>query len=106
MDNDLCVSVSVSLSLCVWLCVWLCMCGCVCVCVSVAVCVAVCGCVVVCGCVCGCVCVQIAVLPQAGDKDLLSRKDLPGLSTILILDAVVAKVQVALDNAFSGATVI
>nr|KAG5693182.1 hypothetical protein BaRGS_014072 [Batillaria attramentaria] len=44
---------------------------------------------------------QIATLPVLGHNEILPRKDLPGLSAILILDAVVAKVQVALDDAFT-----
>ena len=48
---------------------------------------------------------QIAVLPLVANKDLLPRKELPGLSTILILDAVVAKVQVALDATFAATSV-
>lgn len=43
----------------------------------------------------------MASLPVITQREVLPRKELPGLSTILILDAVVAKVHVALDDAFS-----
>ena len=48
---------------------------------------------------------QIAVMPLASDGEILDSKDLPGFATIYILDAVVAKVQVALDDWFTKAMV-
>ena len=48
---------------------------------------------------------QIAVMPLASDGEILDSKDLPGLATIYMLDAVVAKVQVALDDWFTKAMV-
>ncbi|XP_067662559.1 E3 ubiquitin-protein ligase UBR4-like [Haliotis asinina] len=44
---------------------------------------------------------QIKNLPIVEQKEILPMKDLPGLSAILMLDAVVAKVEVGLDDAFS-----
>ncbi|KAL8608129.1 hypothetical protein ACOMHN_016584 [Nucella lapillus] len=47
---------------------------------------------------------QAVDLPLVGEKKILARKELPGLSTILILDATIAKVQVVLDDLFSKAS--
>ncbi|XP_076455251.1 E3 ubiquitin-protein ligase UBR4-like isoform X3 [Babylonia areolata] len=45
---------------------------------------------------------QLAVeVPVVVERKMVGRKELPGLSTILILDAAVAKVQVVLDDLFS-----
>jgi hypothetical protein len=45
--------------------------------------------------------VQGASLSCVKRGDLLQRKELPGLSAILILDAMIAKVLVALDSLVS-----
>ncbi len=48
---------------------------------------------------------QIAVMPLASDGEILPPRELPGLATIYMLDAVIAKVQVALDDCFTKAMV-
>ncbi|XP_050389975.2 E3 ubiquitin-protein ligase UBR4 [Patella vulgata] len=44
---------------------------------------------------------QLKQLPEVDKKDILENNKLPGLSSILMLDAIIAKMQVALDNTFS-----
>ncbi|ESP04880.1 hypothetical protein LOTGIDRAFT_156120, partial [Lottia gigantea] len=44
---------------------------------------------------------QLKSLPEVDKKDILTPSQLPGLSSILMLDAVIAKIQVALDTAFN-----
>ena len=48
---------------------------------------------------------QIAVMPLASDGEILPPRELPGLATIYMLDSVIAKVQVALDDCFTRAMV-
>ena len=48
---------------------------------------------------------QIAVMPLSSDGEILDSKDLPGFAAISMLDAVIAKVQVALDDWFTKAMV-
>ncbi|XP_041369615.1 E3 ubiquitin-protein ligase UBR4-like [Gigantopelta aegis] len=45
---------------------------------------------------------QISALPK--ERDILPLSELPGLSSILIMDAVIAKVEVGLDDAFNKAS--
>jgi len=44
---------------------------------------------------------QIAVMPLASGSDILPVRELPSLCAVYILDAVIAKVQVALDDSFT-----
>ncbi len=44
---------------------------------------------------------QIGAMPLAGSGEILAGADLPGVAAVLMLDVVVAKVQVALDDWFS-----
>lgn len=46
---------------------------------------------------------QIANLPVVDRRTVLSTAELPGLSSILMLDAVIAKVQISLDEIFTKA---
>ena len=48
---------------------------------------------------------QIAVMPLSSNGEILDSKELPGLAAIYMLDAVIAKVQVALDDWFTKAMV-
>ena len=48
---------------------------------------------------------QIANLPVVDRRTVLSTAELPGLSSILMLDAVIAKVQISLDEIFTKAMV-
>lgn len=48
---------------------------------------------------------QIAVLPLVGQKEILSNAELPGLTSVMILDAVIAKIQVSLEETFAKAMV-
>lgn len=48
---------------------------------------------------------QIAVMPLASSGEILQDKDLPGLASIYMLDSIIAKVQVALDDCFTKAMV-
>ena len=47
----------------------------------------------------------MAVMPLVGQGEILPAKELPSLSTIYMLDAVIAKVQVALDDCFTKSMV-
>ena len=48
---------------------------------------------------------QIGVLPLVNQRDLVPVTELPGLTNVLLMDAVTAKLQVALDEAFTKAMV-
>ncbi|XP_052831626.1 E3 ubiquitin-protein ligase UBR4-like [Octopus bimaculoides] len=48
---------------------------------------------------------QMTSFPAVDHRTILSSNDLPGLSSILMLDAVVAKVQISLDEIFTKAMV-
>ena len=48
---------------------------------------------------------QIAVMPLANADDILPSSDLPSLSMVYMLDAVIAKIQVTLDDLFTKSMV-
>lgn len=48
---------------------------------------------------------QITSLPMTDQRDILPGDKLPGLMAILLLDMIVAKLQVSLDETFSNPTV-
>ena len=48
---------------------------------------------------------QITGLPRTAQGDIMSSEQLPGLLSTLLLDMVIAKLQVSLDETFSNVTV-
>ena len=50
--------------------------------------------------------IQIAVMPLVSAGEILPAPELPSLCTVYMLDAVVAKIQVALDDLFTKSMVI